>query len=209
MAYNLDSMRVIDRSAECDPRIYGQLPVGYRRMGLLLHATACPQVGGSSENYLLRYHEPLSSADQLIRRDGTIVQLIPPGAFAYHSGPAIWEGYQDDEGGLNMAFYGIEIENTNDGREPYTREQIVSAAATYAYKCALWRWPTDRRMAKHYETAIYAPSNTKIKALWGKYGRKSDPYKFPWRHFYEVLHDIRADWPVERFGVALWVPPNL
>ena len=209
MSYDLSHMTITDRSHEIDARIHGTLPAGYQKQGVLFHATACRNPGDSSENYLLTYHEPLSSSDQLIRRDGSIVQLIPAGGYAYHSGPAVWEGFQDGEHGLNMAYYGVEIENTNDGREPYTHEQIVSAAATYAYKSALHRWPTDRRMAKHYEVAIYSSANTSIKSLWGKFGRKSDPYKFPWRQFYEVLAAIRADWPIERFGIPLWLPPAL
>jgi len=165
-------------------------------------------VGGSSEAFLLSYHAPKSSADQLIRRDGSIVQLMPPGAFSYHSGESHWEGITDSAGTLNMPFYGVEIENTNDGREPYTHEQIVSAAATYAYKCALNQWPNDRRIAKHYEVAT---SHVTLQngAIWVVYGRKSDPANFPWGIFWQIVWGIRADWPVERFGIPLWVPPNI
>lgn len=195
MSYDLSSMTVVDVSGLQSLNMVGVMPADYARRGVLFHATACPSVGGSSLQYLLHDHTPISSADQLIARDGTIHQLVPPGYFAYHSGPARWEGYRDEEGGLNMAYYGVEIENTNDGREPYTREQVVSAAATYAYKCALHRWPTDRRVCKHYEVAL-------------PLGRKTDPYMFPWGEFWKVVWDIRADWPAERFGIPVWVPPG-
>lgn len=201
MAYDLGTMKVVDLYVRCDKRLYGDLPPAYHKRGMVLHATACPNVGGSSLDYLLAYHEPVSSSDQLIARDGTIYQLIPPGHFAYHSGPAEWEGYSDppggeDEGGLNMAFYGVEIENTNDGREPYTAAQYVSAAATYAYKCAVNRWPNDRQVVAHAWVAL-------------PYGRKTDPFRFNWAFFWKVVWDIRRDWPLAKFGgIPLWVPPG-
>lgn len=205
MAYDLSWMKIVDDSHRQNLDMVGTLPPNYQRQGMLFHATACRNVGDSSLLYLLSKHNPISSADQLIDRDGTIHQLVPVGHYAYHSGPAVWEGFHDEEGGLNMAYYGIEIENTNDGREAYTEKQVKAAAATYAYKCALHRWPNDRRMAKHYEVAIetIVLANGQHRTV---YGRKTDPYKFPWRFFYDELRAIRADWPRDRFGIDLWVP---
>lgn len=172
--------RVIDDYTDTSPAVYGlsNLP----RRGLIVHST----VGRDSRSWLKGGSALMgraASADQLISKSGTIRQLIPPGRYAYHAGRSEWRGYSDPDGTLNRSFYGIEIENLNDGRDPYTVNQYVAVASTWAYKCAAHRL-LDLDCTSHAAVALPA-------------GRKGDPDgSFDWALFWRFVWQIRGDWPV-------------
>lgn len=178
--------RVVDDFADTSPAVYSALTIA--RRGLIIHAT----VGRDSRLWLKGGSAAAgspASADQLIAKDGTIRQLIPPGHYAYHSGNAIWRGWQDKDATgnsrdtvLNRSFYGIEIENLNDGRDPYTFNQYVASASTWTYKSAVGRL-LDLDCTDHASVALPP-------------GRKSDAYGFDWGLFWRLVWQIRGDWPL-------------
>lgn len=179
-----------------DPRLYYLRGTAVR--GGILHAT----VGRNSLRYLA-YGNIVEGrfvcADYLIAKDGTIYVLIPPGRACNHAGYGTWLGLRD----LNRQFIGIEIENMNDGADPYTYEQYLAVAGTLAYRAALAQFD-NRYITSHAAVAQYAPGEPCA----GKYGRKSDPVGWDWIYFGHLLGAIRQpqNWPTT-WGIPLWAPP--
>jgi N-acetyl-anhydromuramyl-L-alanine amidase AmpD len=154
-------------------------------VGAILHATP----GTNSLPYLTdgaARDGRMVCADQLIpKQPGIIYTLVPPGFYPWHAGPEHWNGLRS----LNQQMWGIEIENRNDGKDPYTESQYVSVAATWAYKAA------ERHLFDHMLTLhrITAPT------------RRDDPKGWDLARFWAYVRVIRKPdvWP-DYWPVKLW-----
>ena len=101
---------------------------------LLLHATA----GRNSRDWLCN-PRPVNrktglvdphlrvSAHYLITKKGEVLQLVDEANCAWHAGASQWHGVDDNNGTLNDESVGIELENMNDGVDPYPPEQLAAA----------------------------------------------------------------------------------
>jgi N-acetylmuramoyl-L-alanine amidase len=133
---------------------------------LVIHATA-----GSARGALAWLTTPHSrvSSHYLIERGGHIYQLVPDERAAWHAGRASWQG----ETAINEISLGIELENANDGRDPYPVEQIDALLELAAEKVAQYRIAPNM-VVRHLDIAM--PK-----------GRKTDPAGFPWAEFISRL----------------------
>jgi N-acetyl-anhydromuramyl-L-alanine amidase AmpD len=132
---------------------------------LVLHATA-----GSYASALAWLCNPASrvSSHYLIRRDGHIVQLVPDARTAWHAGRSVWHGVMN----INARSIGVELENANDGHDPYPPAQLASAHALCQSLVA--RYNIERGdVVRHLDIAP---------------GRKSDPAGLPWPAFADSLY---------------------
>lgn len=135
---------------------------------LLLHATA-----GSARSALAWLCNPLPDGDPkkrvsthyLIDKSGHIYQLVPDEQAAWHAGRAAWNG----ETAINELSLGIELENANDGKDPYPPAQYSALLELARMKVAQHHINIDN-VVRHLDVAV--PK-----------GRKSDPAGFPWVQF--------------------------
>lgn len=65
------------------------------------------------------------SAHYLIAKTGHIVQLVPDSLAAWHAGASHWLGMDSVQ--IQHCSLGIELENANDGHDPYPPTQLASA----------------------------------------------------------------------------------
>lgn len=120
----------IIRMTEPAVRIYQQSP-DYRSHGdkarsidlIVLHCTESSWA--SALAWLTRKDETPVSAHYQIGKDGRLVQMVAVNDMAFHAGgtkekPSSWRG----RGGVNARSIGVELENKNDGKDPYTKIQI-------------------------------------------------------------------------------------
>ncbi|HET9224228.1 MAG TPA: N-acetylmuramoyl-L-alanine amidase [Roseiflexaceae bacterium] len=133
---------------------------------LVIHATA-----GSARSALAWLTTPLSrvSAHYLIDKRGYIYQLVPDERMAWHAGRARWR----DITAINQVSIGIELENANNGRDPYPPEQIDALLALATEKVKKYDI-TPEMVVRHCDVAV--PK-----------GRKTDPAGFPWSQFISRL----------------------
>lgn len=136
---------------------------------LVIHATV-----GSYDSALGWMTNPASrvSSHYLIRKDGHIAQLVQDENAAWHAGRAAWHGVTD----INAVSLGIELENANDGRDPYPPQQL--AAAHWLCQTKVARYNIERAdVVRHLDIAV--PK-----------GRKTDPAPpaFPWPAFADSLY---------------------
>ena len=124
---------------------------------VVLHATA-----GSLAGSLAWLCTPASkvSTHYLIAKSGHVYQLVSDDAVAWHAGRAVWHG----ETAINDISLGVELENANDGRDPYPAAQV--AALTTLVRALFARYG-PLALARHLDVARPV-------------GRKSDPAGFPW-----------------------------
>lgn len=124
---------------------------------VVLHATA-----GSLAGSLAWLCTPASkvSTHYLIAKSGHVYQLVDDDAVAWHAGRAEWHG----ETAINDISLGVELENANDGRDPYPAAQV--AALTTLVRALFARYG-PLALARHLDVARPV-------------GRKSDPAGFPW-----------------------------
>lgn len=104
------------------------------------------------------------SAHYLIDRDGSTWLLIPEDQTAWHAGVSAWRGLEVASGSvrsLNPVSIGIELVNSNDGRDSYPAAQLRSALVLTAWICQRHRID-PANVVGHYECAVPA-------------GRKTDP----------------------------------
>ena len=143
---------------------------------LVVHATA-----GSARSALAWLTNPLSrvSAHYLIDKTGHVYQLVPDDRAAWHAGRASWRG----ETAINEISIGIELENANDGKDPYPPEQIEALLTLAREKVAHYHIAPDM-VVRHRDIALPP-------------GRKTDPAGFPWAEFLSRLFPASAP-PPER-----------
>jgi hypothetical protein len=118
------------------------------------------------------------SAHYLIDKSGRIYQLVPDDRAAWHAGFAEWHG----EMAINARSIGIELENANNGIDPYPQPQLAALIGLCREKMAQYHIAADM-VVRHAEIAI--PK-----------GRKTDPAGFPWQEFLLSL-SLQSQEPAE------------
>jgi len=116
------------------------------------------------------------SANYLVRRQGGVIELVPPKRKAYHAGKSIMNGRE----GCNEFTIGIELEGGTDF--PYTDEQILVTGQLLA-----------QSMTENHYTSDWVQGHDRVRANWNdtypnmKKSKKVDPGDhFPW----EILNDM-------------------
>jgi len=175
--------KVIDITAQTDPNVHGGHMAQYDPDGIILHHT------GSSDEYgdaywLSHYHSNPVSTNQMIQRDGTIVQIVPNNVVAWHAGTSCLNGRYDCNGWC----IGLEICNNGQG-EKFTDAQYQTVAETIAYNCALFEIQ-DKDISSHARVAACAGRHDKY-----------DPYGWDWKRMWQRVDEIRADWP---WPIPVW-----
>lgn len=176
--------KVIDITAKTDPNVHGGLMARGDPGGILLHHTGSTgEIGDIA--WLSQYHSNPVSINQLIKRDGTIVQIVPNDKVAWHAGVSLWDGRGGpdpvNDGTCNDWMIGVEICNAGNGIEVYTDAQYETVAETVAYNCALFKIP-DRDVTSHARVAL-------------PIGRKDDPRGWDWHRMWARVDALRAAWP--------------
>jgi hypothetical protein len=134
---------------------------------IVLHATV-----GSVASALAWLTNPANrvSSHYVIDKAGHISQLVQDEDAAWHAGRAKWHGVTD----INAVSLGVELENANDGRDPYPPAQL--AAAHWLCQDKIARYNIERAdVVRHLDIAIPR-------------GRKTDPAGFPWPLFADSLY---------------------
>ena len=152
-----------DVSADTNREVIGMRTI--LRRGILLHET----IGFSSLHYLqggALSEGKKVSADYLISRTGDIYQITPPGYYAFHSGVARWQLYQESDRSINQGFVGVELENNPSMGERIPAPEYIALAWLIRQLCAVFEIDV-RNIVGHYQVAL--PS-----------GRKSDPVTLNW-----------------------------
>ncbi len=138
---------------------------------LVLHATV-----GSYDSSLTWLRNPASkvSSHYLIRKDGHITQLLVDDLAAWHAGRSTWRGLTSAE--IQECSLGIELENDNDGIDPYPAGQLFSCRELCMAKITAYSIPR-LNVVRHLDIAI--PPK-----------RKTDPAPpaFPWPQFADSLY---------------------
>ena len=116
------------------------------------------------------------SVHYYISKLGQIFQLVADQDIAWHAGTSRWEVDGRTVFSCNDVSIGIELENRNDGRDPYPPEQ---------YAAALW---LTRELVQKYQI----PPSQVVRHLDIAPGRKTDPAGFPWQRF---LSEVFANLP--------------
>lgn len=158
MTYPIDTSR---RSPNHAPR--GNFDISM----IVLHATV-----GNARSAISWLCNPATrvSTHYLIDKTGHIYQLVADDQIAWHAGRAVWHGIRT----INERSIGIELENANDGRDPYPPAQI--AAAHWLCQQKIARYNIERAdVVRHLDIAI--PK-----------GRKTDPAGLPWPAFADSLY---------------------
>lgn len=142
---------------------------------LVLHATAGRYPGdygwlrqGGSDAAPVSIHYYIDKA-------GAISQMVDDANIAWHAGVSSWQvdgAWIAEIPGCNPISLGIELENLNDGNDPYPPEQ---------YAAALW---LSRRLVQQY--AI--PRELLVRHLDIAPRRKTDPRAFPWAQFVDEVY---------------------
>jgi N-acetylmuramoyl-L-alanine amidase len=143
---------------------------------LVLHATV-----GSARSALAWLTNPAArvSAHYLIDKGGRIYQLVADERAAWHAGRASWQ----NETAINEMSLGIELENANNGRDPYPEAQLAALVELARAKVTQYAI-APHMVTRHVDVALPR-------------GRKSDPAGFPWQAFLaQLFPDISA--PSER-----------
>ncbi len=159
------------RSPNYGPR--GSKPVSM----LVLHATV-----GSARSALAWLTNPSArvSAHYLIDKSGQIYQLVADDHAAWHAGHGSWRG----ETAINECSIGIEVENANNGHDPYPQAQI-DALLQLARDKIIQHKIAPEMVVRHLDIALPR-------------GRKSDPAGFPWSSFLKQLFAQIPSLPPER-----------
>lgn len=112
-----------------------------------------------------------ASAHALIRRDGQIVQYVPFGERAWHSGKSEYRGRSS----CNDFSIGVELEGADD--TPYTDAQYAALAALTAALLAAYPSLSAQAIVGHSDVAP---------------GRKTDPGpSFDWERFRTLLAAVQ------------------
>lgn len=88
--------------------------------------------GTDSRAYLARGGDRPDGSDRkvsihaLIRKDGTIYDMLPADLAAHHAGSAVWRHFRPGQINVNQVTLGFELENRQDGHDPYTDPQLYS-----------------------------------------------------------------------------------
>ena len=151
------------------PSAYTAHKPGRRIDMLVLHAT-----GGvkTSDLWTLsgRDRQHLVSTHYYITKLGEIYQLVQDKDIAWHAGVSYWQGEEE----CNSFSIGVELENLNDGRDPYPEAQQSAALWLVRMKVQQYNIPRAR-LVRHSQIALPP-------------GRKNDPRGFPWETFVKQVY---------------------
>ena len=139
---------------------------------IVMHATV-----GSYESSLAWLTNPSSgvSTHYLISKAGHIAQLVPTDLAAWHAGRSQWFNLGSED--IQRQSIGVELENANDGHDPYPPAQIASA--TLLGRDLVARYQIVRDMVvRHLDIATPR-------------GRKTDPAGLLWPAFRDGLYSGR------------------
>jgi hypothetical protein len=143
----------------------------------VMHATGGVKTGdlwtlsGRDRRHLVSVH-------YYVTKLGEIYQLVQDKDVAWHAGISFWQGEND----VNRFSLGVEMENLNDGRDPYPQSQIDAVLWLVRNKVQQYKIPRSR-LVRHAQVALPP-------------GRKSDPRGFPWDSFVgQVYVDIQPGPP--------------
>lgn len=150
------------------------LPIAYtqvrgtRRIDMIVvHCTAGRR---ASDLPILQGRDPKRrvSAHAYTTNDGTRYDLVADNDIAYHAGLSAWQG----ERNCNLFSLGLELENLNNGRDPYPAVQIDAAVAWCVEKVNRYAIRRDR-FVRHLDIsgpAVRTPP-------------KTDPWALDWSMF--------------------------
>lgn len=127
---------------------------------IILHYTGMPTAAGALD-WLCREQSEVS-AHYMVEEDGSVIQLVPEAARAWHAGKSFWAGETD----INSRSIGIEIVNPGHPALPDFPDRQIEAVIELCRDCvARWAIAPERVLA-HSDVAPV---------------RKVDPgEKFPW-----------------------------
>jgi N-acetylmuramoyl-L-alanine amidase len=155
-----------------------QAGINSRRM-LVIHATA----GHAPSDYnwlrhgggIVNGRDKPVSIHYYISKKGVITQFLDDKVIAWHAGPSTWiiDGHQV-MATVNPFAIGIELENLNDGLDPYPISQYTSLLSLSRSLVAKYHIPR-KQLVRHSDVAP---------------GRKDDPKAFPWPTFVERVYAI-------------------
>lgn len=152
---------------------------------LVIHATA-----GSARSSLAWLTNPAAkvSAHFVIDKAGKVYQLVPDDLAAWHAGRASWRGTT----AVNECSLGIELENSDSGRDPYPPAQLDALQALCREKIAQYGIPMEN-VVRHLDVAVPR-------------GRKSDPAGFDWAGFRAKLVGVpEPSAPYRAISAGTWV----
>lgn len=132
---------------------------------VIIHATATS--GIDSPRAWLCSKESKVSAHYLIGKDGLTLQLVDEKNVAWHAGDSVWRLQKF----VNNFSVGIELVNSNDGKDPYPQPQLDACAKLVAAICVDYGIAVQDVIG-HMDIAP---------------GRKTDPAAFPWDDFRMTL----------------------
>jgi N-acetyl-anhydromuramyl-L-alanine amidase AmpD len=115
------SYPVVDSPAHWDHFTVGRIRA---IKGVIIHATA----GADSLAWLRYASNPPVSCHVLVKKDGTRHIIVQDANTAWHAGLGWLEMGPLRGANVNQFTLGLELENLNDGRDPYPATQIESAA---------------------------------------------------------------------------------
>ena len=144
-------------------------PFGTKINCLVIHATVEPTTEGTMDIFLTPSRKV--SAHFVVGRDGRVVQMVPVEKRAWHAGVSVFEGVS----AVNNYSVGIEMVNLNDGKDPYTVEQMESVAGIIRLLRSKYDIP-DSRIVSHAQIALPA-------------GRKNDPVGFDFQKIKEMARE--------------------
>lgn len=133
---------------------------------IILHATVGNLV--SARRHLCDPATKVSS-HYLIGKDGTTFQLVADADRAHHAGTSAWRGTAD----VNDFSIGIELENANDGRDPWPAAQLTACRELCQQLLTAYNLTPD---CIDTHAAVALPKN-----------RKTDPLGFPLESFRALL----------------------
>jgi hypothetical protein len=133
---------------------------------IVVHATASDTLE-SAANWLCNPHSEVST-NYIIDEFGNIFCLVDDNDTAYHAGKSKWgeleTHYKDGTTSINDCSLGIELVNTNSGKDPYEPTQLAALTWLVEWKAHQYSVSLDN-IVRHLDVAP---------------GRKTDPAGFPW-----------------------------
>lgn len=151
---------------------------------LCLHATAGPKMTSIKHLCDPAPYNPKTeledaalavSTHYVIDEFGAINQLVADYDVAYHAGVSVWSGWKN----VNEFSLGIELVNSNNGRDPYEAAQMEALTDLVEWKIQQYKIGIEN-VVRHLDVAIPA-------------GRKTDPAGFPWEAWKKSLFGQDVD----------------
>jgi hypothetical protein len=146
-------------------------PTKGRRIDMVvMHATGGVKAGdlwtlsGRDRRHLVSTH-------YYVTKLGEIYQLVQDKDIAWHAGVTYWQGESD----CNRFSLGVEMENLNNGKDPYPQAQVDAVVSLVRNKVQQYKIPRSR-LVRHAEIALPP-------------GRKSDPRGFAWERFIGQVYE--------------------